>query len=435
MSGARRIRVLLIAEAANPEWTSVPLVGWSHARALSRVCDAHIVTQVRNKEAFERAGVPVGEYSVIDSEKVAARAYRLASLLRGGSGKGWTTSTAISALVYPYFEKLVWREFGARIRARQFDVVHRITPLSPTAPSMLAKKCRSAGVPFVLGPLNGGVPWPKGFDSARRREKEWLSYIRGAYTLLPGYRATRANASAIIVGSRDTLAQVPARYREKCVYIPENAVDLARFPAPPTRAVPPPLRIAFIGRLVPYKGADMLLEAAAPLVREGTVRIDLVGDGPELGALKGIAAREQMESGVEFAGWVAQEKLAERLARAHVFAFPSVREFGGAVVLEAMALGLVPIVLDYGGPGELVTPRTGFALAMGTREQIIGRFREALTRLSEDPSGLPAMAAAGRVHVERKFTWDAKALQVAEVYRWVLKERARPDFGVPFGDE
>lgn len=436
MPSERRIKALLIAEAANPEWTSVPLVGWSHARALARVCDAHVVTQVRNRDAFERAGVPKGEYTIIDSEKVASRAYRLASLLRGGSGKGWTTSTAIAAMVYPYFEKLVWREFGARIRAREFDVVHRITPLSPTAPSSLSRKCRAAGVPFVLGPLNGGVPWPKGFDSARRREKEWLSYIRGAYRLLPGYRSTRESASAIIVGSRDTLAQVPARYREKCVYIPENAVDLSRFGAALARAAPPPLRVAFIGRLVPYKGADMLIEAAAPLVRDGRVTLDIVGDGPELGRLREMVEREGIGGGVEFAGWVPQERLGERLARAHVFGFPSVREFGGAVVLEAMALGLVPVVLDYGGPGELVTPATGLALPMGPRGEIIGRYREVLERLAADPSRLAEMARRGRLQVERKFTWDAKASQVLGVYRWVMGESLeKPDFGVPFGDE
>ena len=427
--------MLLIAEAANPEWTSVPLVGWSHARALGRVCDAHVVTQIRNRDAFERAGVPLSEYTAIDSEKVAKRLYAVASVLRGGAGKGWTTTTAMASLSYYYFEKLVWREFGGRILAREFDLVHRVTPLSPTTPSLLARRCARAGVAFVLGPLNGGVPWPKGFDSARRREREWLSYARSAYKLLPGYRSTRAHAAAIIAGSRDTLAQIPARYREKCVYLPENAVDPARFSPPATRPMPGeggvPLRVVFLGRLVPYKGADMLLEAAAGLIRDGKVVVDVIGDGPEMGSLRAIVAREGIEKGVEFAGWMSHAELQGRLATAHVLGFPSVREFGGGVVLEAMAVGLVPMVLDYGGPGELVTKDTGFSLPIGPREEIIARFRSALTGLVRDPSALRAMSERCVGRVRTLFTWDAKAGQVLEIYRWVLGRRDKPDFGMP----
>lgn len=426
--------MLVSAESCNPDLVSVPLVGWSLARALAGVADVHLVTQVRGREAILRAGLVEGrDVTFIDSERVAAPLYKAATALRGGANRGWTLVTAAQSVGYAYYERLVWKRFGAEIRAGKWDVVHRVTPLTPTAPSSLARKCRRAGVPFVLGPLNGGVPWPKGFSSARRKEREWLSYVRDAYKLLPGYASTRRNAAAIVVASRDTLAQMPEWCRDRCVYVVENAVDLGRFGEPRTRAAAPPVRVAFLGRLVPYKGADMLLEAAAPLVRAGKVRVEIIGDGPEMGALRGLAAKEGIEGGVEFAGWVEHTKVRERLGSAHVLGFPSIREFGGGVALEAMALGVPPIVMDYGGPGELVTAGTGWALPMGPREEIVAGVRGVLEEIAARPEMLDGMGRAARARVLEWFTWEAKARQILEVYRWVLGQRDKPGFGVPMG--
>jgi glycosyltransferase involved in cell wall biosynthesis len=427
------MRVLLIAEAANPEWASVPLVGWSHARALAKVADTHMVTQIRNQEAIRRTGLDPSSYTCIDSEAVARVLWKVSSALRGGEGKGWTTLMAFSAISYRYFEQLVWRTFGDRIRAGEFDLVHRITPLSPTIPSLIAARCARAGVPFVLGPLNGGVPWPRAFDAERRREKEWLSYIRDAYKALPGYRSTRRAAAAIIIASRDTWGQMPDRYHEKCVYIPENGIDPERFSRPVSGGVSGPVRAAFLGRLVPYKGADMLIEAAAPLVRAGRLEVDIIGDGPEMPRLKELVKQEGIESGVMFPGWIEHSRIQDRLRGSDILAFPSIREFGGGVVLEAMALGLAPVIVNYGGPAELVTAETGVAIPMGDRTSIVARLREALTDLTDHPERIRPMGDRAREHVLRSFTWDAKARQVLEVYKWVIGQRTKPTEEELFG--
>lgn len=394
---AHRYRVLVIAEAANPEWVSVPLVGWSMANALREVADVHIVTQIRNADAFRRAGLREGEdFTAIDSERVAGPAFALAQRLRGGSGKGWTTVTAIAALTYWYFERLVWRRFGPALRAGEYDIVHRITPLSPTAQSPIARKCARAGIAFVLGPLNGGLPWPQQFDAERRQEKEWLSYVRRLYKILPGRAKTLAASRVIIAGSRHTASEIPARHAGRVIYIPENGIDPSRFDCAAQPHAEGPLRLCFIGRLVPYKGADMAIEAALPLLREGRAHLDIVGDGPMRAALEALCAREHCEQAVTFHGWVEHGDVQRIACRSSVFVFPSVREFGGAVVLEAMALGLAALVVDYGGPGELVHGGGGIAIPLGSRAEIVAGFRAALEQLSADPAKAHAMGEAGR---------------------------------------
>ena len=125
----RRLKVLIIAEAANPEWVSVPLVGWSLANALREVADVHIVTQIRNREALLRAGLIEGQdFTAIDSEALAAPLWRLAEKLSMGKGVGWTIKTAISTLGYGYFDRLVWRAFGADIRAAELLAIAPGTP-------------------------------------------------------------------------------------------------------------------------------------------------------------------------------------------------------------------------------------------------------------------------------------------------------------------
>lgn len=416
----RKPKVLIIAEAANPEWVSVPLVGWSLARALADVADVHIVTQVRNRGAFLRAGLSEGrDFCAIDSEAIARPMWAIGQKLKMGEGKGWTMLQAVSALSYPHFERLIWRKFGADITAGKYDIVHRVTPLSPTISSPLAKKCARVGVPFIMGPLNGGVPWPAAFAAERRREREWLSYVRGAYKALPGRAASLRESAAIIVGSRHTQSEVPERYQDKCVYIPENAIDPARF-SRVAAAKPGALRACFVGRMVPYKGPDMLLEAALPLLKSGLMTLEMIGDGPMLADLRAFAEAEGVSGAVMFHGWLAHEDVQAVMAKCAVLSFPSIREFGGGVVLEAMALGVVPMVVDYAGPGELVTPDIGIKVAIGTRSEIIAGFGAALRDVAGDLAELDRMAKAGRARVADAFTWARKAEQIAQVYDWVL---------------
>lgn len=425
-----RPKVLVIAEAANPEWVSVPLVGWSMAMALREVAEVHLVTQIRNREAILRAGLEEGrDFTAIDSEALARPVWKLAERLRMGDGKGWTTLQAANALLYPHFEKLVWRQFGPDIGAGRYDIVHRVTPLSPIIASPLAGRCRRAGVPFVLGPLNGGVPWPRQFEAERRAEKEWLTGMRRLWRRNPALARTLEHASAILAGSKTTRREIAAKHHAKTVYLPENGIDPARF-ARPHRPDPERLRVAFVGRLVPLKGVDMLIGALAPLLKDGRAALDIIGDGPSRPALEAQVSALGCGAGITFHGWQEHMRVQEILSRAHLLGFPSIREFGGGAVLEAMALGVVPVVVDYAGPGELVTDEIGFKVPCDTREEITRALGAVFEGLAPDPGGLAPRSQAARARVASHFTWSRKARQVLAVYDWVRspQEHVKPEF-------
>jgi glycosyltransferase involved in cell wall biosynthesis len=432
----QRVRVLLIAEACNPEWVSVPLVGWSHARAIAALTDAHLVTQVRNRAAILRAGLIEGrDFTSIDTETIVGPVYRFADRLRGGANRGWGALAGLMTLAYPYFEHRVWKKFGRRIRAGEFGVVHRLVPLSPAFPSLLAERCHRAGVPFIVGPLNGGLPWPPGFKQARKREGEWPSWLRELHRLVPGYQATRRHASAILAASRTALHEIPRNFQDKSFYVPENAIDPARFTRRRRRRAQLPLKLVFIGRLVPCKAVDLLLEAAAGLIREGKLAIDIVGDGPEAPLLRQIVQRERIESGVTLSGWVEHAQVQDRLVDADLLAFPSIRDFGGGVVLEAMAVGVVPMIVDYGGPGELVTGQTGLVIPLGSPDEIRDSLRRMLTCLASDPGQIDAKADAAFRRAHTRFTWEYKAQQVVKIYQWARDPRLpKPVFPIPWPD-
>ncbi|MBB2159000.1 glycosyltransferase family 4 protein [Gluconacetobacter sacchari] len=438
-SSARRLRVLILAESCNPEWSSVPLVGWSHYEALSRVADVHLVTRVRNRPALDRCGLKEGQdYTAINTEFLFEPIARLVRWI-SGPNKGWAVVTALTIPSYLLFELIARKRFKKRLR--EFDLVHRITPVSPAVPSPMATWCRRAGVPFVLGPLNGGLPWPKEFPNLRKQEGEWLSGFRSLFRALPGYRSTRNAAAAIIAGGKSAFREIPGIWKDKVVYIPENAFDPSRFPVPTHRRSAQdyqgrPLRAIYLGRLVPYKGCDMLLEAAADLLRQGRMTMTVVGSGPESKRIRNLIARLDIGHAVECTGELPHRQVAEYLRRADILTFPSVHEFGGAVVLEAMAMGVVPVISDYGGPAELASPHCAFLVPLQERDAYIQAFRDVLHTIASDPARLLPLAENGRQRADKLFTWPQKAEQILAVYRWVLgQETTRPDWGIPFKDD
>lgn len=418
------MRVLLVAEDCNPNRDSTPAVAYRAIKAIADHAEVTLVTPIKNQVDIEPAG-GCGKAKVvyIDNSRVHKPLYAFATWLR--KHLGWTSYVAIAYLFEQAFEWGVWKRFKSELRAGDFDVVHRITPMSPTIPSPLAKWCP---VPFVIGPINGGLAWPKDFETERRREREWMTYVRGAYRFLPYHRATFRKASAILAGFDHTIADLPEDARDKAIDFPEVGIDPEIFSVPPERANKDQLTFIFVGRLVPIKCADVLIDAfaASPTLRRH--RLLIVGDGPERARLEELVRANGLESCVEFTGWRSYAEVGDLMRASDVFAFPSIHELGAGVVIEALACGLPCVVAGHGAPGHLVKG-IGTVVPIAPKPQMTHQFMVAMETLATDHDLRREWAELASARALSQFSWDAKARKTLEIYEWVLgKREAKPDF-------
>jgi glycosyltransferase involved in cell wall biosynthesis len=368
---------------------------------------------------LEAAGAPLANSEVryVDTEWIAGPLYRFASVL---FPKSQHSVFLVSSLDYYFYDHDLCRQFMRDGVTRDWDIVHAVTPVSPAGATRLHK----LGLPVVLGPWNGGLSSPRAFPEIMREDSSWLYRVRDAGRYLDRVFGTTRSAAAILTATRATDESIPAANRDRCVRMLENAVNLDLFqpadwdPGPsPTQ----PLRVLFVGRLVPFKGVSMLLDAVAQLRNRLPAEVVIVGDGPLRGELEEHARSLGIAEFVHFKGALPLGDVATEMRQAHVFCLPSVRESGGAVVLEAMAASLPVIAVNYGGPAEIMNDEIGCALSCNGRKELIEDLTAALADIVRNPEKWKKKGLAGRRRAEQLYGWDAKVNAAVELYGRILR--------------
>jgi glycosyltransferase involved in cell wall biosynthesis len=180
-----------------------------------------------------------------------------------------------------------------------------------------------------------------------------------------------------------------------------------------------PRHIVALGRLVGYKGYDVLIRA----MQNVDARLTIIGEGPLLGHLQQLATELGVTSRIRFAGRLPRDEIKRLFYSAQVFAFPSVTEaeaFGIAQV-EAMAAGLpivntrlattVPLVARHDLEALTVAPSDPKALS------------EALNRLLNEPTLAERLGAAGRQRAMSEFDQTVFRSRMAAVYEDAVQTR------------
>ncbi|MDG4554667.1 MAG: glycosyltransferase family 4 protein [Candidatus Competibacter sp.] len=415
-------RLLLSAYQCGPGMGSVSQIGWHWYSRLVRRLPVTLVTHVRNRPALEAAGAPLpgSEVIYIDTEWFAGPLYRLAARLFRQSQHA---VFLVSSADFYMYDRATLKELRRRRAAgADWDIVHAVTPVSPMAATRLHK----LGRPVVLGPWNGGLGNPAHFPDIMRADAAWLYPVRKLGGLVDALAGSSRNAAAILTATQATMDGIVPRHRPRCVPMLENGVDLNVFspgPWPEPPGPDRPLRLAFVGRLVPFKGITMLLEAMQRVAGEMAVDAVLVGGGPLEADLRAEAAARGLAGRVRFVTEnLSAAAVAAEMRAAHLFCLPSVRESGGAVLLEAMACARPVTAVAFGGPAEIVDDAVGRTLPPTGREAVVGGLVEVFRDVVAQPGAWRARGEEGLRRARERYGWEAKVDAAVELYRRLLAD-------------
>jgi glycosyltransferase involved in cell wall biosynthesis len=177
--------------------------------------------------------------------------------------------------------------------------------------------------------------------------------------------------------------------------------------------------VLFVGRLIPRKGLQYLIEALALIDRTLGCRLQIVGDGPEGESCRVLAERIGVLDRIDFLGFVPNEGLEALYAQADAFVLPSIvdkngdTEGLGVVLIEAMSFGTPVIASAVGGIVDVVRhDQTGLLVAEKSPRELA----DAITRILNDQPFADRLAAAAHTHVAEYFNWDRITDRLEDVY-------------------
>ena len=421
--------VLIVCDHASAKFGGEAILPLHYFRLLrNRGFEVWLVAHSRTRA--ELAELFPGEKRIlfVEDNRLHTLLWRLGTLLP--PMLAYVTTGFISRLAVQVAQRRIVRHLVA---TEGIDLIHQPTPVSPREPSIIC----DVGAPVIIGPMNGGMDYPPAF----RVEQNWfkktllrvgVSQVGWLNRVMPGKR----RAAILLVANERTRAALPKGVCDRVELLGENGVELDLWnpdPPPASRRGTGVVTFCFVGRLVKLKAVDILLDAFAIASASVPIRLVVIGDGEERARLQRQAAAlfpsrptEGAGAPISFAGWISQSACAAELAGIDSLVMPSLRDCGGAVILEAMSMSKPVIATAWGGALDYLDDACGILVAPTSRTALIEGLAAAMVRLASSPVERAAMGHAARLKVETHYDWEVKVEDILRTYRRVLAASALP---------
>jgi glycosyltransferase involved in cell wall biosynthesis len=406
----KKLNVLIVSEHASNQFGGEAVLPLNYFMMLSQKnIDAYLITHERVRNNLESIkSIDQSKVIYIPDTQIHKFLFKI-----GGYLPDRISLITTGALMHLLTQGYQWFLAKKLVKEKNIDIIHEPSPVSPKQPSLMF----SLGVPVIVGPMNGGMSFPVAFESmASKLELYLYGFFRFLSSVLNLLIPGKFFADILLVANKRTALALPKFHLGKIVELVENGVfstiDL-RNKIPSEH-----ITILFIGRLVDWKAVDILIDAVAKCNIKN-IRLSIVGDGPDRAALERLAANK-CPGKVIFYGQIPFAEINQYYDEADIFVLPSVRECGGAVVLEAMSRGLPVIATNWGGPTDYITEDTGILIDPLSREYMVDNFAEHINLLANNIPLREKLGAAAIHHVKNNFLWEDKVDQVIDIYKTLV---------------
>jgi glycosyltransferase involved in cell wall biosynthesis len=389
------------------------ILSWNLIGQIARSHDVWVITQARNKNGIERAFIAnsVNRVTFVYCD------------LRGWTE--WLWNNQISNHLYYYLWQILAYQRARRLHGNiHFDLAHHITFANDWMPSFIGA---FLPIPFIWGPIGGGHKTPK----ALLREYTFAQRLGDKFRLVAQWvgrnvlvsrRLCQKRAKAILVCNYETRNKIPPHLRHKAHMFPvnslsENNIQESRLPISKNEI----FRILSVGRLRPLKGFGLAIKAYSEFSKKYPQSIfEIIGDGIEESRLKSLTKQLKVDKRVIFSPWLPRNEVMRRMNYCDVFLFPSFREGGGAVIVEAMANGKPVIGLATGGPAFHIQPEWGIKIIPSAYDQILADIVTALERLYLDSNLRLSLGKAALQRAKDYYLLDRLGEKLEFIYKQAL---------------
>jgi glycosyltransferase involved in cell wall biosynthesis len=307
-----------------------------------------------------------------------------------------------------------------------FDLFHHITYGNDWMVSFIGALLP---IPYVRGPGGGAHRTPKGllqeYNFSGRMWEKVRSVGQWLFRHDPLFIKGQQRAHAIMVCNRDSVSIIPKKWSDKVHLFPVSGVtseDLAV--SAPKNENGKEFRVFTAGSLIRIKGFGLAIKAFKVFAeKHPDSRLTIAGGGPEEPRLRKLISDSNLEDRIDLLGPIPRSDVMARMASSDVLLFPSLRDGGGTVVIEAMSAARPVICLNAGGPGLHINESCGIKVEPQSPPETVAGLADALDRLYLDGNLRESMGKAGRERARESYHWDKLGERLMEIYRPIISTK------------